>query len=236
MEQDRMDKDLLQAARDGQLGELKPLILKGANVNFSDLVNPIGAAAQKGRIMCLEALIEAKADVNQRTYNDITALHRASMEGKTEAMIILLKNGAKVNCWTSGHKPRTPLDMAVEQDNIDCVILLVQHGAYTTDILCFAFDLSLQLNRSRCIRYFFHIIPRKRYYCQRHLYDRLEPLIKERRNTQSVTKKWMGILRKRVKVEDPSTQHIQGRLPRDVVTLLGHYVWATRLYEKWKMK
>lgn len=231
-----MDKDLIQAAWDGHLGELKALILKGANVNFSDWVNPIGAAAQKGRIMCLEALIEAKADVNQGSYNDITALHRASMEGKTEAMIILLKNGAKVNCRTSGRNPLTPLDMAVEQDNIDCAILLVQHGANTIDILAQALEMSLRLKRPRCLRYFFHVLPRRLYYLPYSSHLFLEPLIKERANTKNVTKKWMGILRKRVKVEDPSTQHIQGRLPRDVVTLLGRYVWATRLDEKWKMK
>ena len=44
---------------------------------------------------------------------------------------------------------------------------------------------------------------------------------------------FMAVLRKRYTVSGAGTEHIRGKLPLDVVRLLGRWVWSTRFDERW---
>jgi len=238
MEKQLMEAAYIQAAFCGHTEEILDLISKGVDVNYSNgIINAIGAAAQRGHVDCLVTLIEAKADINRGTIRGITALHRTCYTNRVGTLRILIRNGARLDTIANDE---TALQMAAGFGHIDCVKALVEAGADTLPTDQYgqnALLLAMRRERRECARYLYHVTPNRD--CV--LASRFVPpefaksIIDERRNTQNVTKKWMGILRKRVSLKDPSNRHIQGRLPRDVVTLLGRYLWATRLDEKWEM-
>jgi hypothetical protein len=60
--------------------------------------------------------------------------------------------------------------------------------------------------------------------------DWMETIIIKRKNAIRSIGVFIGVMRKRLDVKG---QHIGSRLPRDVVGLLGSYLWETRLDEKW---
>lgn len=47
------------------------------------------------------------------------------------------------------------------------------------------------------------------------------------------TRAFIGTLRKRFLIRDLAAQHIENRIPHDVVSLLGMYVWSTRCDPQW---
>ena len=45
---------------------------------------------------------------------------------------------------------------------------------------------------------------------------------------------FMAVLRKRYTVSGAGTDHIRGKLPLDIVRLLGRWVWSTKFDERWR--
>jgi len=43
-----------------------------------------------------------------------------------------------------------------------------------------------------------------------------------------------GVLKKRFKVDGAEAAYLNGRIPKDMINLVGLYVWSTRLNEKWE--
>jgi len=43
-----------------------------------------------------------------------------------------------------------------------------------------------------------------------------------------------GVLKKRFKVVGAEGAYLNGRIPKDMINLVGLYVWSTRLNEEWK--
>jgi serine/threonine-protein phosphatase 6 regulatory ankyrin repeat subunit A/serine/threonine-protein phosphatase 6 regulatory ankyrin repeat subunit B len=67
--------------------------------------------------------------VNVHDSEDPTPLFCAVAEGKTEAAIYLIENGADVNLCECGVKGRSPLHVAAEYGNLDIMDCLIKAGA-----------------------------------------------------------------------------------------------------------
>ncbi len=94
----QLDDELIEAAEDGDIMNVKEFIKKGADVNAKD--NDYGWTALMhasiyGHKEIVEILISNKADVNAKDNDDFTALMYASREGHKEIVEILKKAGAK---------------------------------------------------------------------------------------------------------------------------------------------
>ena len=77
-----------------------------------------------------ELFVESFSNINIRTYNEVTALHLASVYGTRELVEMLLRNGANVNARNK--LGLTPLDCA--RDN-KMESLLRQYGGKTGEEL-----------------------------------------------------------------------------------------------------
>ena len=68
---------------------------------------------------------------------------------------------------------------------------------------------------------------------RRVLPDWMKAIIQKRHNVKRSLLTFIGVLRKRFAVSGGGTEHIRGRLPRDVVRLLGRWVRTTRFDGRW---
>ena len=55
----------------------------------------------------------------------------------------------------------------------------------------------------------------------------------KRKNVILSTFTLKAVLRKRFRIEGAEAAFLKGRIPKDVVNLVGFYVWATRLDPEW---
>jgi len=122
------NKSLHQAARDGDIAQVKLLISKGANVNEKvDGSTPLHPAAEIGHKDVVEFLIANGADVNARGNANWTPLHLAATAGKRDIAELLITKGADVNA--KDMDGRTPLWWAQVRRQSQIVDLLTRHGA-----------------------------------------------------------------------------------------------------------
>lgn len=63
--------------------------------------------------------------------------------------------------------------------------------------------------------------------------DWVQGIVTKRQNLRRSLTSFTGVLRKRFVVSGGGTELIRGRLPRDVVGLLGRWVWMTRFDRRW---
>src|SRR3990167_7958866 len=56
----------------------------------------------------------------------------------------------------------------------------------------------------------------------------------KRQNVKRALWTFIGVLRKRFTVSGGGTEYTRGRLPRDVVGLLGEYIWRMRFDKRWE--
>jgi ankyrin repeat protein len=93
-----LDDALIQAARNGNLAEVKALLAQGADVNAkaNNGVTPLWMAAHNDRLVVVKFLIAKGADVNAQTPDGQTALNTAAFWGHLRVVKTLLAKGAKV--------------------------------------------------------------------------------------------------------------------------------------------
>ena len=63
--------------------------------------------------------------------------------------------------------------------------------------------------------------------------DWMKAIVTKRRKVKRGVLMFMAVLRKRFTVSGGGTEHIRGRLPLDIVSLLGRCVWGTRFDKRW---
>ena len=126
-----MDRELFDAAKDGNVGEVLRTLLAGANKNakFGDKEEtPLHTACWEGHLDAVRALLLVKADTEARDKDDCTPLHYACRQGHTEIVQTLLQVGAKLE--TSDDKNRyTSLHLACYFAQVKIVELLLESGA-----------------------------------------------------------------------------------------------------------
>ncbi|KAI9776082.1 MAG: hypothetical protein M1839_000595 [Geoglossum umbratile] len=135
----RYDKELINAASQGQEAVVQQLLEKGTDVNADD--NKYGRtalhmAAVKGHEAVARQLLEKGADVNAKDNKDgRTALHMAADKGHETVARLLLERGADVNAKENKYGP-TALHMAADKGHEAVVRLLLEKGANvnSTDI------------------------------------------------------------------------------------------------------
>ncbi|XP_074214103.1 ankyrin repeat and SOCS box protein 13 isoform X1 [Camelus bactrianus] len=141
---------------------------------------PVHEAAQRGETQQLQQLIENGACVNQVTVDSITPLHMASLRGQAQCVQLLLAAGAQMQSIhqdeqeSSLHLPlrprhwflpscqvdarnidgSTPLCDACASGSVECVKLLLSHGAKVNPPLYTASPLheACMSGSSECVR------------------------------------------------------------------------------------
>ncbi|XP_049798391.1 protein roadkill-like [Schistocerca nitens] len=103
---------LVQAAREGSVGELRALIAAGADVGArgGDGLTPLHWAAGRGDVEAARLLVGVGAAVNSRDVAEWTPLHLAAANGHAEVVAALLVAGADRGATTPGGE--TALDLA----------------------------------------------------------------------------------------------------------------------------
>ena len=106
------------------------LIKAGADVNYYNHTTALNSTRD---VKVAELLIKAGANVNASENifdDDSTPLTTAAWDGNTELVKLLIESRADVNYWSiSG----TPLEMAVRNNKVDCVKLLLPHVTATQE-------------------------------------------------------------------------------------------------------
>jgi ankyrin repeat protein len=125
-----LDEELLDAAEVGDLGIVKRLINKGANVNAKAedfRTTPLMFAATNGYVEMAQFLIDNGANINDIDDLQKTPLMYAAASGRLEIERLLIKNGANVDA--TNDNLRTALIYAVRNGKLASTRLLIDNGA-----------------------------------------------------------------------------------------------------------
>lgn len=126
----------LHATRNGDLATLQQMLKKDpgiANRGYRSAIAGEGIrllfiATQEGHTACMEALMEAGADVNFICPSDGTScLHVAALQGHIACLQALIRAGANLD--TIDFEGYSPLCIATEEGHIACLQALIRAGA-----------------------------------------------------------------------------------------------------------
>ena len=124
-----MDRELFDAARDGNVGEILRILLLGADTSskFGEYEEtPLHIACHQGHSDAVRALLVAKADVDARNKNG-ARLCTCLPRGHTEIAQTLLQAGASLEAKDKSNN--TPLIGACDGGHAEIVELLLVKGA-----------------------------------------------------------------------------------------------------------
>lgn len=101
----QINKELLEAAKNGDVREAELLLEKGADINYKndDFFNktPIIYAAVNGYIEMVDLFLSRGIDINKRSDKDWTLLMYTACQGSPDMIEILITRGANVNIMDS---------------------------------------------------------------------------------------------------------------------------------------
>lgn len=131
------EAQLLKAAYERNLSDLKTALQAGANVNVSDDqdISALRWAVQSGRPEAVKLLLDAGANINQPSGSGWTALMQAVIAGNVGTVSLLLERGADVNARTFANASALYFAYEMVQFSPDqeaarqIVKLLESHGA-----------------------------------------------------------------------------------------------------------
>jgi ankyrin repeat protein len=126
---DRIEQDLIVAARENNLPEVSRLLSVGAVVNAKDWRDrtPLHWACLFGHVQVVKELLEHGADIEAIDNGDMSPLDWASMGGHLPVVIELLSRGANNEVKT--RQGNTPLHFASGRCHLPVVKALVSVGA-----------------------------------------------------------------------------------------------------------
>ena len=117
---------LHDAARAGDIAQVRHLLASGAEVDLPELIDtPLHVAAAANRVEIALLLIAAGADIERPGVLG-TPLHIAATTGSVDVAKVLIANGADVEAFGYG---RTPLTYAAEHGHVDIAVALIAAGA-----------------------------------------------------------------------------------------------------------
>lgn len=124
----KINNTLMQAAKNGNIDEIKQLLSLGADVNTADKYGwtPLMMATQYNHILAAQLLLSAGAKVNAITTFGWTTLFYSAQES-VEITKLLLDAGADVN--VIDQYGQIALDFAIIMNNVETTQLLLAAGA-----------------------------------------------------------------------------------------------------------
>jgi len=125
---------LHDAAKKGNLEEIKLLLQQGVDVNAKDKegITPLYLAAGQGHLEVAKLLIKKGAKINIKNESGNTPLHWAAYEEQIEVVKLLIENGAKIHAKTNDGW--TSVGWAAFKDNKELIKFLIEKGANPNDI------------------------------------------------------------------------------------------------------
>lgn len=126
--QRRRNRELLAAAKGGDVDKVYALIQAGTKVNIRDSrgFQPLILASFYGHHGVVEELLLSDADPNLYAKDGSSALKVAAEGGHYHVVDLLFKMGADLDYGTNGD---TPLFMAAQEGHLDVVLLLLYAGS-----------------------------------------------------------------------------------------------------------
>ena len=121
---------LNDAAQNGHVEILQHFLQQGLSANAESTpsgATPLLVAALKGRLTCMQLLLDAGAKVDHTDSNGCTALDCAAHAGQLQALELLLAHGANVHGWRLCKND--PLCAAAFRGHGPCVRALAAAGA-----------------------------------------------------------------------------------------------------------
>jgi ankyrin repeat protein len=138
-EQEKLNQELFEAARNGDTQKVADLIQRGADVNKIEScfvqeypvmereISPLMLASMKDHTETVELLLQSGADVNARDNSGRTPLIIASYHGRNKVVELLIQNGADIN--DADNLGSNSLATAYHNSNTQTADLLKKHGA-----------------------------------------------------------------------------------------------------------
>ena len=128
--QSKLDWQLGEAAKQGQLDQVKELLQSKANIearNGDRLQTPLHLAARHGHGELVELLLKKNAEIEAKDTSQGTPLHLATCHGHRELVDLLLKKNAEIEAKTNFGT--TPLHLAARLGHGELVDLLLKKNA-----------------------------------------------------------------------------------------------------------
>jgi ankyrin repeat protein len=118
---------LLEALEQGDLPTVTKIIEEGINVNLiRDGVTPLMIASSKGHREIAETILQAGVNINEKTEDGWTALHKAAFDQQGTAIVdFLMRSGIDIDAKNKSGK--TALNLAEEQGHRDIVRVIKKH-------------------------------------------------------------------------------------------------------------
>ncbi|HUI45595.1 MAG TPA: ankyrin repeat domain-containing protein [Nitrospirota bacterium] len=119
----------LNALESGNVDDVKQIIEDGLNVNvLRDGVTPLMIAASKGQTEIAEVILQAGVNINAKSDDGETALHKAAFDQeKTDVVQLLMESGIDIDAKNKAGK--TAFNLAEEKKHRDIVRAIKQHQA-----------------------------------------------------------------------------------------------------------
>jgi ankyrin repeat protein len=129
----RINEELIDAARENNLPEVSRLLNIGADVNAKDRngVTPLHRASERGLdAQVVIALLQHGADIEAKNRFDSTPLHWATLCGHLAIVKALLSRGA--DTIAANNYGKLPMHLAVDEGKSEVTKYLLQHFYATT--------------------------------------------------------------------------------------------------------